>query len=148
MDNDQAIGRTLDAIAAAWEKGDATAYAALFTPDVDYTAYDGTRMAGRQAVIDGHRALFAGIMRGSRMVFAQPHIRLLNNDVAIVAVQGGIIMRWQKHRQSPSSKRISALTLVLVRSDTGWLVTAFQNTRYRPWDKTLLGRVLTKVMPA
>lgn len=130
------------AIRQAWERGDVARYASLFTPDADYTAFDGTRMAGRQAIEDGHRALFAGIMRGSAMTSETPSIRYVRDDVAVVTSRGGIIMRWQKGRTSPSPKRVSALTYVFVRDDGRWLATAFHNTRYRPWDRSLLGRVM------
>jgi uncharacterized protein (TIGR02246 family) len=45
-----AVRSTLSRVAAAWGDGDPDRYAALFTEDADYTAFDGTRMAGRQAI--------------------------------------------------------------------------------------------------
>lgn len=138
------VEHALEQVAHAWAAGDSTTYANQFTEDADYTAFDGTRMAGREAIDAGHRALFAGTMRGSTMTFETPNIRYLRDDVAIVTVRGGIIMRWQNGRTSPSPKRVSALTFVLVRDEDTWLVSAFQNTRYRPWDKTLLGRLMSR----
>jgi uncharacterized protein (TIGR02246 family) len=119
-------------------------YAALVTEDADYTAFDGTRMSGRQAIADGHRALFAGIMRGSRMTMRPPSIRLVAPGVAVKCAFGGIIMRWQRGRADPSAKRLSAVTFVVVRRGETWPVAAFQNTRYRPWSRTLMGRLVTR----
>lgn len=141
---DSAVRQTLDQVADAWREGDPDRYAALFTEDADYTAFDGTRMAGRQAIADGHRALFAGLMRGSRMTMRAPSIRLVAPDVAVACGLGGIIMRWQRGRTEPSAKRLSAVTFVLVRQGETWRVTAFQNTRYRPWARTLMGRLMTR----
>lgn len=139
------VQEALTEIGRAWESGDPAGYASLFTPDADYTAFDGTRMVGRSEIEEGHRALFAGIMRGSRMTFETPSIRHVRDDVAVVAVRGGIIMRWQKNRTSPSPKRLSSLSFLFVRQDDGtWLATLFHNTRYRPWNKTVLGRLVTR----
>lgn len=134
----------LSRVADAWAAGDPAAYAALFTEDADYTAFDGTRMMGRQSIADGHRALFAGIMRRSRMTMPDVDIRLISPDVAVACTIGGIIMSWQRRRTRPSAKRLSSVTYVLVRRDGTWQVTAFQNTRYRPWSRTLIGRLMTR----
>lgn len=141
---DADVRRTLSRVAAAWGEGDPDRYASLFTEDADYTAFDGTRMPGRSAIADGHRALFAGIMRGSRMTMREPRIRFVTPDVAVVSALGGIIMRWQRGRTEPSAKRLSAVTFVLVRQGDQWPVTAFQNTRYRPFSRTVMGRLMTR----
>ncbi|KKK05825.1 SgcJ/EcaC family oxidoreductase [Micromonospora sp. HK10] len=141
---DADIRRTLSLVADAWGEGNPEGYAALFTEDADYTAFDGTRMPGRRAIADGHRALFAGIMRGSRMTMREPRIRFVTPDVAVVSALGGIIMRWQRGRTEPSAKRLSAVTFVLVRQGDRWPVTAFQNTRYRPFSRSLIGRLMTR----
>ena len=36
-------------------------------------------------------------------------------------------------------------TLVAVKQADGWVFTAFQNTRYRPFAKSLLGKVLARL---
>lgn len=138
------VARALARVAAAWEAGDPDAYAQAFTDDADYTAFDGTRMAGRTAIADGHRALFAGIMRNSRMVTESQDVRFPAPGVAVACQRGGIVMSWQKRRTGPTAKRRSSVTFVLVRRDETWLVDAFHNSRYRPWAKTLLGRLTSR----
>jgi uncharacterized protein (TIGR02246 family) len=138
------VRESLSRLAAAWGDGDPDGYAAWFTEDADYTAFDGTRMVGRKAIAEGHRALFAGIMRNSRMTMGSPSIRFVAADVAVACGLGGIIMSWQRGRTEPSAKRLSAVTFVLVRDGETWPVTAFQNTRYRPWSRTLMGRLMTR----
>jgi len=138
-----AIQHALGQLATAWGSGDSAAYAALFAPDAEYVGFDGTRMSGTRAIDSGHRGLFDGIMRGSTMTFETPSIRSVGDDVAIVVVRGGIVMRWQKGKTSPSAKRMSTLTFVFVRTDDEWRAASFQNTRYRPWNASLFGRLMS-----
>ena len=88
------------------EEGDAVQ--AIFDEDInadaDYTAFDGTRMSGRRAIADGHRALFAGIMRNSRMVSESRDVRFPAPDVAVACERGGIDMAWQKRRTVPTAR--------------------------------------------
>ncbi|MCC2334545.1 SgcJ/EcaC family oxidoreductase [Cellulomonas wangsupingiae] len=144
MDATEAIDVTMSGIEASWSAGDARAFAALHAPTATYLAFDGTLMIGRHEIESGHAPLFRGIMRGSRLVSWDRHVRLVSPDVAVATQKGGIIMRWQGDRATPSAKRVSANTTVLVRDGDRWVVTAFQNTRYRPWAQTLVGRVMTR----
>jgi len=141
------VDRALARVAAAWEEGNPESYAQAFTADADYTAFDGTRMSGRRAIADGHRALFAGIMRNSRMVSESRDVRFPAPDVAVACERGGIVMAWQKRRTVPTARRRSSVTFVLVRRDGTWLVDTFHNTRYRPWSNTLLGRLTRRGTP-
>ncbi|WP_243885616.1 SgcJ/EcaC family oxidoreductase [Cellulomonas fengjieae] len=144
MDATEAIDATMSGIEKAWAAGDAGAFAALHAPMATYLAFDGTLMVGRREIESGHAPLFRGIMRGSRLLSWDRRVRLVSSDVAVATQMGGIVMRWQGDRATPSAKRVSANTTVLVRDGDRWLVTAFQNTRYRPWADTLLGRLMTR----
>ena len=135
---------TLAALEAAWQVGDADAYAALHAHDATYVAFDGTVMTGQEEVAAGHRPLFAGIMRGSRLAVVERTVRFLDAATAIVVQRAGIIMRWQGGRTVPSKKRLSTNTTVLRHDGDRWIVAAFQNTRYHPWAKTLMGRLMTR----
>ena len=121
----------------AW--GDADAYAAVFTEDADYVIFDGTHLPGRSAIAEAHRPLFERFMKGTRLVAEPPAVRFLAPDVALVHGKGAILRARQRR---PSRRRISVQTLVAVKGEDGWRLTAFQNTRYRPFAQTLAGRVL------
>lgn len=140
----QNIIDVLTALESCWRDGDADAYAALHSPDATYVAFDGTVMTGQKEIADGHRSLFAGIMKGSRLAVLERAMHFPAPDTAIVVQRAGIIMRWQTRRAKPSAKRLSTNTTVLRQEGSGWTVTAFQNTRYRPWAKTLMGRLMTR----
>jgi uncharacterized protein (TIGR02246 family) len=122
----------------AW--GDADAYAAVFTEDADYVTFDGTALRGRRAIAEAHRPLFERFLKGSRLVSEPPTVRFLAPDVALVHGKGAILRARQRR---PSRRRLSVQTLVAVRREGGWRLTAFQNTRYRPFAQTLLGRALS-----
>jgi uncharacterized protein (TIGR02246 family) len=121
------IEDTLTRLAAAWNDGDATAYADLFTPDATYVIFDGTVVRGRDAIEEGHRALFAGPLRGFRMdpPTAAP-VRYLGTDVAHVLATGGT--RPPGQEELPAG-RASVVSFVLVREGEDWRIAAFQNTR-------------------
>jgi uncharacterized protein (TIGR02246 family) len=121
----------------AW--GHVDAFAAVFTEDADYVTFDGTHLRGRRAIAEAHRPLFERFMRGTRLVGEPPAVRFLAPDVALVHGKGAIL--WARQRR-PSRRRLSVQTLVAVKGEEGWRLTAFQNTRYRPFAQTLLGRAL------
>ncbi|WP_400997386.1 SgcJ/EcaC family oxidoreductase [Agromyces sp. GXQ0307] len=138
------ITAVLDSLEAAWASGDWAAYAAVHADDATYVAYDGTVMMGRQAIADGHRPLFEGIMRGSRLVTVDRLVKLVTADTAVVVQRAGIVMRWQRGAEMPARKRLSTATTHLHRGPNGWQVSAFQNTRFRPWVATLAGRIFAR----
>src|SRR5690242_2227347 len=135
---------TLTELEARWRAGDADGYAALHAPDATYVAFDGTLMTGRAEIAAGHRPLFDGIMRGSRLAVVERTVRFPDPGTAIVTQRAGIIMRWQRGRTTPSRKRLSTNTTILRHDGDAWTVAAFQNTRYRPWTRTVMGRLMTR----
>ena len=113
--NEAAVRALYQQLIEAW--GDTDTYAALFTEDGDYIAFDGSHARGRTEIARAHRPLFEGILKGSRLVEVgiPVEVRFLSPDVALVAV----------------------------KQEDRWLFAAFQNTRYRPFAQTLLGKILT-----
>ena len=126
--NDEAIVRHLfDQLIACWNRGDGCAYAALFTEDSDYVAFDGTHFRGRQANAQNHQKPFDTFLKGSTLEGQKINrLRFLTPDVALLHTTGTVKLRWQS---KPAPGRRSVQTLVAVREPEGWRFAAFHNTR-------------------
>lgn len=138
--DEAAIRTLLQQLNKTW--GEADAYGMLFTEDADYVTFDGSHARGRSEIVEAHRPLFEGILKGSRLVeVGMPvEVRFLAPDVALVHSGGAVLRRNQK---KPSRGAISVQTLIAVKREDHWLFAAFQNTRYRPFAQTLLGKLFT-----
>jgi uncharacterized protein (TIGR02246 family) len=139
--DEEAVRALLAQLNASW--GDADAYAAHFTKDGDYVAYDGWHARGRMEIAATHRPLFTGVLKDTRLVdVGMPvEVRFLAPDVALIHSGGAVLRAHQKH---PSRRAISVQTFVAVKQDGRWLFAAFQNTRYRPFGQTLLGKFILR----
>jgi uncharacterized protein (TIGR02246 family) len=127
VEEDEAIIRRLVmAVQDAWTAGDAEAFGEPFAPDCDYTVWNGLYIKGREAIIEGHRFLFAGPMRGTVMRFEIQQIRFPVKDVAIVHAVAGTVE--SDGRPWPSVRPL----FVFARQDGAWQVVAFQNTPIMP----------------
>jgi uncharacterized protein (TIGR02246 family) len=122
---------TIARLSAAWNAGDAAAYAAEFTPDATYVVFDGTVLRGRGEIEDSHRWLFGGPLKGSTVDFAaggrDPQVRPVAPGVAHVLAAGGGIR--PRGADELTADRRSVVSLVLVEDGDDWRVAAFQNTR-------------------
>ena len=130
MTTDDAELRELFArMCRAWTDGDARAYGACFTPDVDYVSFDGYRERGRDPMVASHDKLFRGVLFGSALVGEVESIRYLGDDVALVHGTGSVQVAW---RSKLPKRRVTRNTIVAVRGDDGWQFTAIHNGRVRP----------------
>jgi len=125
---------------AAW--GDADAYANFFSSDADYVAFDGSHAKGRRAIAEMHRPLFERFLKNTRLVSVSEMVRFPTPDVALVHGKGAVVSARQ---QQPAKHRLSVQTLVAVKQADGWIFIAFQNTRYRPFAESLLGKILARL---
>jgi uncharacterized protein (TIGR02246 family) len=119
-----------------WNKGSGEAFAAPFTEEADFIAFDGTRFKGRQEIALSHQPLFDKWLKGSRLVEYAMNVRLLSPDTALLHAVGGTVMSGQTE---PSPERDSIQTLVAVKRGGKWWLTAFQNTRIRPMARSTTG---------
>ena len=138
--NEAAVRTLYQQLIEAW--GNTDTYAALFTEDGDYIAFDGSHARGRTEIARAHRPLFEGILKGSLLVEVgiPVEVHFLSPGVALVHSGGAVLRARQK---KPSRRAISVQTLVAVKQEGRWLFASFQNTRYRPFAQTLLGKILT-----
>ncbi|MGW5378526.1 SgcJ/EcaC family oxidoreductase [Nocardia sp. NPDC003999] len=127
--DDLALRDLFDNLMQTWTDNDAAAYAALFTEDSDYVSYDGTRAMGRSEHQANHAKLFRGVLAGSALVGDLESIRFVTPDAAILHGTASVLMPW---RSRLPERRLSRQTLVTVRTDQGWKITALHNGRVRP----------------
>lgn len=133
----RAVRALLDALAEAWNRHDAAAYAGSFTEDADYVLFDGTHSRGRRAILRLHRYLFETVLRGSRLLLdGHPRIRFIGTDTAVAVIEGAVVMPWQ--RRSRRRKR-SIQTYLMVRHKDGWQIAAYSTTRIRPIPESGIG---------
>lgn len=126
-----------------WNRGDAAAFAAVFTEDSDYVPFDGSHLRGRTANADLHAELFASVLAGSRLVGEVASVRFVTPDVAVMHTTGAVLLAWQRR---PAPSRRSIQTLVAVRRAEGFRFAAFHNTRVTklpgPLGRWLFARVV------
>jgi len=127
--DEQAVRAQVQASWAAWGANDAEAYGRCFAEDVDYVAFDGSVVRGRDAVVAGHALLFASVLRRTALRGEIEAVRFVTGDVAVVQASGGAVWPWQR---GVPADRLSRQTYVVVRAGAGWSITAFHNTRVRP----------------
>ncbi|WP_049560977.1 SgcJ/EcaC family oxidoreductase [Nonomuraea sp. SBT364] len=123
MSADAEIVTLLTRLADAWNAGDATAYAAVFTEDADYVTFNGAHLRGREAVESSHRWLFEGPLKGSTMAAPGGDVRVrpLADGAALVVFRGGTAVDGRQ--------RDSIVSFTAVRTPEGWRFASFQNTR-------------------
>ena len=110
----------------AWGRGDGRAYAAQFTEDADYVAFEGSHTKGRQEIASSHQPLFDRWLKGTRLTGRIESIRFLSPEVCLVHATGGTLFPGETN---PRPSRDSIQTLVATKRDGIWRFTAFHNNR-------------------
>lgn len=85
-----------------------------------------------------HRALFAGVLKGTRLADEVLDIRYYGPDVAVVTSRG------DTYKGSPKQAPAKVQTYTVVRGDGRWRIAAFQNTKRRK----LMERMTFWITPA
>jgi uncharacterized protein (TIGR02246 family) len=120
-----------EALAAAFgdavNDGDADALGALFTKEALFVNIAGTRMTGRDGIVEGHRWAFAGPLKGSMVAV---------EDVTATSAGEGLVILCGTAARSrrpgapdgglPPGRTV--LVFTLVRTAAGWLAAAGTNT--------------------
>lgn len=122
---EEAVRRLFHSLMESWG-GDAAAYAAHFTEDADYIAFDGSLQKGREEIRSAHQPLFERWLKGSRLEGTIIGLRFLAPTVALLHATGGIVL---KGRKTFSRSRLSIQTFVAVREGDEWRFAAFHNNR-------------------
>ena len=112
----------VDRLVAAWDRGDAAAYAAEFTAEAPYVTFMGTAYHGPEGIERSHAALFRRFLKGTRMFARVVAVSVPHPDVAVVVTEGDVAAK-------PPRRMPKVQTYTLVRTAEGWRVASFQNTQ-------------------
>lgn len=124
---------TLEAMFAAWNRGDIPSYTGFWSEDADLVNVLGMRRQGRGEILAELEFLHAGRFRGTRIRNLGSTVRVIAPDVVVVHV------RWEMHgdqgqpgQEVHDGVRRGIFTHVAVRTPDGWRLAASQNTDIQP----------------
>jgi uncharacterized protein (TIGR02246 family) len=109
---------------AGWNEQDADRYAAPFAEDGAVIGFDGSEMAGREAIGDEMRRIFADHETASYVAKVRS-VRRLGDGVAILRAVAGMIPPGESELMED---RHVHQTVVAVGDGDDWQIALFQNT--------------------
>ncbi|WP_369200774.1 SgcJ/EcaC family oxidoreductase [Streptomyces sp. PU-14G] len=116
----QRIRELFTELEAAFAQADAARFDAPFAADVVFTAVDGARFAGWEALHAYHRDRLSTPTDAITTWYELEHIAFPAPDVAVVALRQPI--------EVAGSRRANVGTWTLIKRDGSWWVSAAQNT--------------------
>ena len=123
-----AITSVIKQMENGWNAGDARAFAAPMSEDIDFITIRADHLQGRQAVVDSHLDVLATFYAGSTNHFNVETLRMLREDVALAHVRAVL--------ESPSGplkgRHEATYSLVLMRENGKWEATSFHITLATP----------------
>jgi uncharacterized protein (TIGR02246 family) len=124
--DEEAIRAVPRSMIAAWNAGDASAFAAPFAEDASFIAFEGAELTGRQAIVDFHGPLFATALKGTRLEGGASFVRFLAPGVAVMHARCGVMLAG---RDRTIASRDSMQLFVCTRHGGEWRVDAVMNAR-------------------
>ncbi len=120
---------------AAWNSGDAVAFARYFAADGTFTNIRGQFFTGREAFMERHDFIFKGIYRGTAMKQDVVSLKFVRPDVAAVETLTAVIgiQKLPPGMSADDKGRLrSRLLQVMVKDGGEWKIATFHNTDVGP----------------
>jgi uncharacterized protein (TIGR02246 family) len=111
----------------AWNTGRGEAFAAPFTEEADFVAFEGTYLKGRHEIALFHQQIFDTVVKGSRLEDGEvKFVRFLSSQLAVMHCVSRMTLAG---RTDPSPGRDSMQLFVVAKRDGEWRAEAFLNAR-------------------
>lgn len=137
--DEDAIRALIDQQVNGWAAGDSVAYASVFTADADYVTFLGSHYKGPDAIAAAYVPLFRKLLSGTRLRVDIRQVRFLTPDVALIRANAAVVKA--SRRRDRRNARVN--TSVAVRTDSGWLLAASQNTTHRRFAEKLMAKLFS-----
>jgi uncharacterized protein (TIGR02246 family) len=132
-DDESAVRNVLAEYAVSWNRHDMAAFGRLFAENCDYVNIAGVHWKGVQEIVQRHAELFQNRLKTAVQTLTGAEVRFPTPDVALVDATWDVT-GWSR----PTGEAVPVLkeitTMVMVKTNGKWLITAFQNTE--SWDST------------
>ncbi len=126
-DDEIAVRNVLAEYAVAWNRHDMAAFGRLFTENCDYVNIAGVHWKGVQEIVQRQAELFQNRLKTAVRTLTGAEVRFSTPDVALVHATWDVT-GWSR----PTGEAVPVLkeitTMVMVKTNGKWLITAFQNT--------------------
>ena len=140
----ESVQPTIDALNAAWNRGDATAFSAQCTEDVDFINLLGLRVTGRAGVTRLHETIFQGPFADSTLTFSIEDIRIVSDDAIVAIVPGEMDIP-----AGPVKGHLSTVaTMLFIHEDASWRLASFHNTKRESTEPRHNGVMLEAISKA
>lgn len=120
-----------DGFAAAWNRHDTKALAALFSDRADFVNVIGLHWRGRVEIERAHAEIHATRMKESRLTVLGRSARVLRPGVAVVHADWELVGDTGIEGK-PLPPRRGVLSFVVVQAEGGWRIESAQNTDVVP----------------
>jgi uncharacterized protein (TIGR02246 family) len=126
-DDESAVRNVLAEYEVSWNGQDMAAFGPLFTEDCDYVNIAGVHWKGVQEIVQRHAELFQQRLKTAVRKLTGVEVRFSTPDVALVHATWDVTGSSRPTGEAvPVLKEIT--TMVMVKTNGQWLITAFQNT--------------------
>ena len=126
-DDESAVRDVLAEYTVSWNRHNTTAVGRLFTENSDYVNIAGVHWKGVQEIVQRHAELFQNRLKTAVRTLTGAEVRFSTPDVALVHATWDVT-GWSR----PTGEAVPVLkeitTMMMVKADGKWLITAFQDT--------------------
>lgn len=122
----QAIGKIVSNMTAAWNRRDVAGFGAAFAEDAEFTNVFGLKQNGRAEIEASHAPLFQTIFKDTELTAIETRVRMIRPDIAAVDV------RWKMTGArdpmgNPWPEREGILNWIVTLHGDRWLIDVSHN---------------------
>ena len=128
MSDEDVLGAMTDDAIAAFNRGDAKAYAAMYAADADNIDSFGRTFKSRDQIEQAYAELFAGPYRGARLTTQVDNLRFVTPTVAVSDITAEFVM------PDATSRKLKGVS-VARKQDDKWAVVALRTWLASPAGK-------------